>query len=95
MWSWLQCGLGGGAGAPAIGGEPDLPMRGVFALVRWAGGGFYGRQAARTQVPASLDDSSSGAPIDSARSAMMPTRRAPLWQPRLRHRLLEPEETVS
>jgi hypothetical protein len=37
MWSWLQCAPGGAPGAPAIGGDPDLLMRGVFALVRWAG----------------------------------------------------------
>jgi len=95
MWSWLQCGLGEGAGAPATRGEPDLLMRGVFTLVRWTGADVYGCQTARTQVPSSLDDSSSRAPIDSARSAMMPTRRAPLWQPRLRRRSLEPVETVS
>jgi hypothetical protein len=91
MWSWLQCGVWGGAGAPAIRGEPDLLMRGVLTLVRWAGGGVYGRQAARTQAPSSLGDSSSRAPIDSARSATVPTRRATVWQPRLRQRLPEPE----
>ena len=48
-------------------------MRRVLALVRWAEGAVYGRQTARTQVPSSLDDSSSRAPIDSARSVMMPS----------------------
>jgi hypothetical protein len=74
---WLR----GEPNAPAIRGESDLPMRRVFALTRWAVGVAYGRQTARTQVPSSLDDSCSRAPIDSARSVMKPPRRAPVWQP--------------